>query len=338
MSGKLYVKNHLPLILLNLLGALALSLFLLATGNAIQTVLFILITWMLVLILCLTICYLSRKKRLDKLLEMAGQLKERYLIPEVMQKPDRAEEQVFYQILKMSEKSMLERIGEVEWERGEYRAYIEQWVHEVKTPITALKLLCENNRSPFSRDVLAELENINRYTEQALYYARSEHTEKDYSIREMNLADVVHGAIADNKYLLRQCDMAITVDDLEPVVYADDKWVRFILNQIISNAVKYRAPQHPALRIFTERSDDQVLLSIADNGIGIPESDLPRIFEKGFTGQNGRTIHSSTGIGLYLCKRLCDKLGIGLAASSSDKGTTITLSFHINDFITGVQS
>ena len=329
MSGKLYVKNHLPLILLNLLGALALSLFLLATGNAIQTVLFILITWMLVLILCLTICYLSRKKRLDKLLEMAGQLKERYLIPEVMQKPDRAEEQVFYQILKMSEKSMLERIGEVERERGEYRAYIEQWVHEVKTPITALKLLCENNRSPFSRDVLAELENINRYTEQALYYARSEHTEKDYSIREMNLADVVHGAIADNKYLLRQCDMAITVDDLEPVVYADDKWVRFILNQIISNAVKYRAP---------ERSDDQVLLSIADNGIGIPESDLPRIFEKGFTGQNGRTIHSSTGIGLYLCKRLCDKLGIGLAASSSDKGTTITLSFHINDFITGVQS
>jgi signal transduction histidine kinase len=338
MSGKLYVKNHLPLIALNLLGALALSLFLLATGNAIQTVLFILITWMLVLILCLTICYLSRKKQLDKLLEMAGQLKERYLIPEVMQKPDRAEEQVFYQLLKMSEKSMLERIGEVERERGEYRAYIEQWVHEVKTPITALKLLCENNRSPFSRDVLAELENINRYTEQALYYARSEHTEKDYSIREMNLADVVHGAIADNKYLLRQCDMAITVDDLEPVVYADDKWVRFILNQIISNAVKYRPPQHPALRIFTERSGDQVLLSIADNGIGIPESDLPRIFEKGFTGQNGRTIHSSTGIGLYLCKRLCDKLGIGLAASSSDKGTTITLSFHINDFITGVQS
>lgn len=338
MSGKLYVKNHLPLILLNLLGALALSLFLLATGNAIQTVLFIFITWMLVLILCLTICYLSRKKRLDKLLEMAGQLKERYLIPEVMQEPDRAEEQVFYQLLKMSEKSMLERIGEVERERGEYRAYIEQWVHEVKTPITALKLLCENNRSPFSRDVLAELENINRYTEQALYYARSEHTEKDYSIREMNLANVVHGAIADNKYLLRQCDMTITVDDLEPVVYADDKWVRFILNQIISNAVKYRPPQHPALRIFTERSGDQVLLSVADNGIGIPESDLPRIFEKGFTGQNGRTIHSSTGIGLYLCKRLCDKLGIGLAASSSDKGTTITLSFHINDFITGVQS
>ena len=338
MSGKLYLKNHLPVILLNLLGALALALFLLAAGNTVETVLFILAAWALVLALYLTVCYVSRKKRLDKLLEMAGQLKERYLIPEVMPSPDGAEEQVFYQLLKMAEKSMLERLGEMEQERGEYRTYIEQWVHEVKTPITALKLLCENNRSHFSREVLAELENINRCAEQALYYSRSEHTEKDYSIREMNLAEVVHGAIADNKYLLRQCDMAITVDDLEPVVYADDKWVRFILNQIITNAVKYRTPQQPALHIFTERTGDQVLLSIADNGIGIPESDLPRIFEKGFTGQNGRTVHSSTGIGLYLCKRLCDKLGIGLTASSMGRGTTITLSFHINDFITGVQS
>ena len=339
MSGKLYLKNHLPVILLNLLSILALSLFLLATGNTIQMVLFILADWLLVLALYLTAGYIYQKKRLEKLLEMARQLKERYLLPEVMPAPDQAEEQVYYQLLKMAGKSMLERISEVERERGEYRAYIEQWVHEVKTPITALKLLCENNRSPFSRDVLVELENINRYTEQALYYARSEHTEKDYSIREMNLADVVHGAIADNKYLLRQCDMTITVDNLELVVYADDKWVRFILNQIISNAVKYHSPQQPTLHIFAERLGDQVLLSIADNGIGIPESDLPRIFEKGFTGQNGRTIRSSTGIGLYLCKRLGDKLGIGLSASSAGSGgTTITLSFHINDFIAEVQS
>lgn len=339
MSGKLYLKNHLPVILLNLLSILALSLFLLATGNTIQMVLFILADWLLVLALYLTAGYIYQKKRLEKLLEMAGQLKERYLLPEVMPAPDQAEEQVYYQLLKMAGKSMLERISEVERERGEYRAYIEQWVHEVKTPITALKLLCENNRSPFSRDVLVELENINRCAEQALYYARSEHTEKDYSIREMNLADVVHGAIADNKYLLRQCDMAITVDNLELVVYADDKWVRFILNQIISNAVKYHSPQQPTLHIFAERLGDQVLLSIADNGIGIPESDLPRIFEKGFTGQNGRAIRSSTGIGLYLCKRLGDKLGIGLSASSAGSGgTTITLSFHINDFIAEVQS
>lgn len=109
---------------------------------------------------------------------MTEQLEERYLLPEIMQVPERADEQVFYQIMKMAEKSMLERIGEVQRERREYKEYIEQWIHEVKTPITAMKLLCENNRSPFSREVLAELENINQYTEQALYYARSEHAEK----------------------------------------------------------------------------------------------------------------------------------------------------------------
>ena len=167
MSGKLFLKNHLPVILLNLLGALALSLFLLAVGNDIQTILFILAAWVLVLALYLAAGYVSRKKRLEKLLEMATQLKERYLLPEVMPVPDQAEEQVYYQLLKLAGKSMLERIGEVERERGEYRTYIEQWVHEVKTPITALKLLCENNRSPFSREVLAELENINRCAEQA---------------------------------------------------------------------------------------------------------------------------------------------------------------------------
>ena len=160
MSGKLFLKNRLPVILLNLLGALALSLFLLALGNDIQTILFILAAWMLVLVLYLAAGYASRKKRLEKLLEMATQLKERYLLPEVMPVPDQAEEQVYYQLLKLAGKSMLERIGEVERERGEYRTYIEQWVHEVKTPITALKLLCENNRSPFSREVLAELEKL----------------------------------------------------------------------------------------------------------------------------------------------------------------------------------
>ena len=336
MNGKQYFKNQLPVILINLLGMLALALFLIASGNGIQTVLFILVVWLIVLASCLLLFYFSRKKYLNKLLDMTEQLKERYLMPEIMQEPERADEQVFYQIMKMAEKSMLERIGEVQRERKEYKEYIEQWIHEVKTPITAIKLICENNRCSFTRELMAELENINRFTEQALYYARSEHTEKDYSVREINLSDVVHGAIADNKYLLRQNNVAVTVEDVEYSIYSDDKWLRFILDQLISNAVKYRADQ-PVLHFFTVKENDSIILSVEDNGIGIPQSDLPRIFEKGFTGQNGRTIHSSTGIGLYLCRRLCDKLGIGISASSERKGTAISLSFRINDFVTGVQ-
>lgn len=342
MSGMQYLKNQLLTILINLMGMWTLALFLLANGNQVQAVLLIFMVWLLVLTVYLWLTYVVRKRRLNKLLRMTEQLEERYLIAEIMPLPDQADEQVFYQIMKMAEKSMLEKIGEIQRERKEYKEYIEQWIHEVKTPITAMKLLCENNRFPFTREILAELENINQYTQQALYYARSEHTEKDYFVRETDLCEVVHGAIADNKYLLRQSNMQIRIDEMESRVYTDEKWVRFILNQIISNAVKYRAEQ-PVLHFSAVTANNRILLSVSDNGPGIPPGDLPRIFEKGFTGQNGRSGRSgkwgkdATGIGLYLCKRLCDKLGIGLAVYSEDKGTTVELSFQMNDFVIGVQ-
>lgn len=336
MNRRQYWKNRVPFLLTNLICMVALTVFLLVCGNSTSAVLLILVVWALILLAGLFLTYWKRSRQMRQLLDMAGQLSERYLISEVMELPEQAEDQVYYRLLKMAGKSMLEQIGEVQRERQEYKEYIEQWIHEVKTPITAIKLICENNRCSFTRELMAELENINRFTEQALYYARSEHTEKDYSVREISLSDVVHGAIADNKYLLRQNNVAVTVEDVEYSIYSDDKWLRFILDQLISNAVKYRADQ-PVLHFFADKKTDSIILSVSDNGIGIPQGDLPRIFEKGFTGQNGRTIHSSTGIGLYLCRRLCDKLGIGISASSEGKGTTISLSFHINDFVTGVQ-
>ena len=271
-----------------------------------------------------------------QLLDMAGQLSERYLISEVMELPEQAEDQVYYRLLKMAGKSMLEQISEVKRERLEYREYIEQWIHEIRTPITAMKLLCENHRTDWTKELLLELEKTTRFTEQALYYARSEHTEKDYSVREMALSNVVHQAIADNKYLLLQNGVHLKVEEMQDTVYSDEKWVRFILNQLIANAVKYRSEQ-PVLHFSASRQQDQVILTVEDNGIGIPSSDLPRIFEKGFTGQNGRIVQQSTGIGLYLCKRLCEKLGIGITADSSEHGTAISLSFHINCLIQEVQ-
>ena len=336
MNGKQYLKNQLPVILIHLLGMLALSLFLMACGNSIPVIFFICMAWLAVMASCLTAFFFMRKKHLDRLLSMTEQLEERYLIPEIMPMPQRADDQVFYQMMKLAEKSMLEKIGEAERKQREYREYIEQWIHEVKTPITAMKLLCENNRLEFTRDLLVELEHVNRFTQQALYYARSGHAEKDYSIREVKPGNVIHDTISENKYLLRQNHVAITVEDTDRIVYTDEKWIRFILNQLISNAVKYRTAQ-PALRFFTTSQNDRIILSVEDNGIGIPKADLPRVFDTGFTGQNGRLIHSSTGIGLYLCKRLADKLGIGLTVFSAGSGTRVSLSFPVNDFITGAQ-
>lgn len=336
MNGKLYFKNQLPVILINLLGMLFLSVFLMAGSSPGQSILLILLVWLLVLSCYLGGAYYIRKKYLDRLLAMTERLEERYLIAEIMEQPKRADDAVFLEVMKLAEKSMLEKIAAIEKERREYKEYIEQWIHEVKTPIAAMKLLGENNRCDFTRELLVQLEHVNHYTEQALYYARSEHTQKDYLIREIDLESVVHGAVADSKYLLRQNGVTIRIDEMEGHVYTDDKWLRFILNQLIGNAVKYRQEQ-PSLHFYTEKRADTVALTVADNGIGIAESDLPRVFEKGFTGSNGRTVPGATGIGLYLCKRLCDKLGIGIAVISSGEGTKVVLSFHINDFVAMVQ-
>lgn len=336
MNGKLYWKNKLPFILTNLFCMILMTLFLLACGNAVAVVEMILIVWVLILMAGMGIAYRNRKKELQKLLTMAEGLQERYLIQEVMRLPERADDQVYYQLMKMAGKSMLEQIGEVRRERLEYKEYIEQWIHEIKTPIAAMKLLCENHRMDFTRELLLELEKTNRFTEQALYYARSEHTEKDYAVREINLIDVVHQVIADNKYLLLHNKVSLEVAERMETVYSDEKWLGFILNQLVVNAVQYRTEQ-PVLRFFAYQRQDQVILSVEDNGIGIPACDLPRIFEKGFTGQNGRIMQQATGIGLYLCRRLCDKLGVGIMAESSGEGTVIRLSFHINCLICEVQ-
>lgn len=160
MSSKQYLKNQLPVLLLNLLGVLALALFLIATGTSRQAISLIALVWIVAVVCYLTVSFSIQKRHCETLLAMAEQLGEKYLMPEVMAMPERADEQVFYQILKMAEKSMLEKIGEVQRERQEYKEYIEQWIHEVKTPITAMKLICENNRSEFTRELLVEVESI----------------------------------------------------------------------------------------------------------------------------------------------------------------------------------
>ena len=184
---------------------------------------------------------------------------------------------------------------------------------------------------------MVELEKTTRYTEQTLYYARSEHTEKDYSIHEIRLLEIVHNAIADNKYLLTKNNVTINVSKVDYMIFSDEKWVRFILNQLIINAVKYRTEQFK-IDIYSKQQNDKICLYVEDNGIGISANDLPRVFEKGFTGENGRIRQNATGIGLYLCKRLCDKLGIGLDLVSNTNGTTVILSFNINHYIHQVQS
>lgn len=337
MNSRLYWRQRIPLLLIHFLCMAGLSLFLIVNGNSIDSVILVLFVWIAVLGIYLYQAYVRRKQQMKKLLTLAERLKERYLISEVMDKPEQADDRVFYQVLKMADKSMLENIEEIRRERTEYKEYIEEWIHEIKTPIAAMKLICENNRSDVTKELLVELEKTNRFTEQALYYARSEHTEKDYYVREIRLFDVVHQAIADNKYLLLKNSVTIDLQETDDTVFSDEKWLCFILNQLIVNAAKYKS-ENPVIRIYVKYEKNITILCIQDNGIGIDAADMPRIFEKGFTGKNGRNAaQNATGIGLYLCRRLCDKLGMGICAESSGRGTQMLLSFYKNDFINQVQ-
>ena len=331
MNGGKYWKNRIPFLLANGIGMAALFIFLLANGNPWDVCLMIGAVWILALAGSLTAVYLFRKKRLDKLLDTGRQLEKSYLIGEVMAPPERAEEAVYYELLRLSGKSMLEEIEDIRREKEEYREYIEQWIHEVKTPITAAKLLCENQKGAPFRQTLGELEKIGRYTEQALYYARIGCAEKDYLVREVSLAGMVHRAVAENKYLLLENQAAVETENLDMLVYTDEKWIIFILNQLIANSVKYKR-ENLKLEFYAREEKGKVRLFIRDNGMGIHQEDLPRIFEKGFTGSNGREQQSSTGIGLYLCIRLCQKLGIEIHPEETEEGALFSLTFYINSY------
>ena len=225
---------------------------------------------------------------------------------------------------------MLEKIAEIREEKKEYREYIEQWVHEAKTPITAMQLMCQNHKDRIPKGFMLELEKLNHYVEQTLYFARSEETYKDYLVREIKLEDVVHQAILENRQLLMQNEVQIEVQASELTAYTDEKWIVFILNQLFQNAVKYKKDRL-IIKIEIQQQEDKTVISVIDNGLGISKEDLPRIFEKGFTGQNGRKGKRATGMGLYLCKRLCERLQVGIdACSDGINGTTFRLIFYRN--------
>lgn len=221
----------------------------------------------------------------------------------------------------------------------DYRAFVEAWSHEVKTPIHAATLLAASDPSPAGQAIAGELERVDGYVEQALYYARSTSVERDFSVRETPLEAVVKDAIHQRTSLLLSQGVAVELGDLSQSVLCDAKWVRFMLGQLIDNACKYRDPARPqAIRFSAERKEpgtarERVVLSVADSGLGISEADLPRIFDKGFVGENGRRPGqaASTGLGLHLVRLLALKTGLGVGVSSEPgQGTTFSLVFPMN--------
>lgn len=260
-------------------------------------------------------------------------LDQKNMLSEMMERPEFFEGEFIYDILQTCNKSMNDEVLRYRTESAGYREYIEMWIHEVKTPLAAAKLIIENHPSEITEAMNESLYQINYYLEQALYYARSNSVEKDYLVKELNLKDIIQKAVRSNAKMLISNKIKIDMKNLDQKIFSDEKWLLFILNQIISNAVKYKK-EDAQISFEARQSTDQILLEIRDNGIGIAAKDLPRVTDKGYTGTTGRNYEKSTGMGLYLCKKLCDKLQLSFKIESKEEEYTIvTIGFPRSSMI-----
>ncbi len=279
--------------------------------------------------------YYNKNKYYSNLKNRLEELEEKYLISEVIKKPEFSEGKILKEVLEETGKSMLENVNKYKRSGEDYKEYIELWIHEIKIPIATSKMIIENNKTKITQSINEELDKIENYIEQALYYARSNTVEKDYIIKKVNLKEIVNNSILKNKVSLIQNKVNVNIHDIERYVYTDSKWCIFILNQIIQNSIKYSKKENRKLDIFSKEKKEKVVLYIKDNGIGIKKGEITKVFDKGFTGENGRIIEKkSTGIGLYLSKKLCEKIGVGLELNSEKGiGTEVRMIFPKNSFI-----
>ncbi len=336
MNFKSFIKDKILLCFLLLFAITTIEIFLIPypVGNFIK--IYIPVAIIFIYIIGLFIEYFIKQRFYKGLEDTLNNLDDKYLISEIIKVPSFMEGKILKDLLEQINKSMVENVNKYKYKQEDYKEYIELWIHEIKIPIASSKLIIENNKNQTTKSIDEELQKIENYIEQALYYARSNTVEKDYYVKKVNLKDIVNESIKKNKNILIHERISINVHDLDLKVNTDNKWIVFILNQIIQNSIKYKKQdKNLEIEIYAKQGKENVILYIKDNGIGIKKGEITRVFEKGFTGTNGRLIgKKSTGIGLYLCKNLCNKLGISIELNSvQDEGTEIRLVFPKSSYL-----
>lgn len=333
MNFKLFLSDKILTTILIVIMLLSAEVFLIPYNVSYVLKIYIPCSILTVYFIGLYIEYLKRKKYYRKIRQTVDCLEEKYLFTEITEFAEQGnffDAEFIKNIFHTVNKSIIENINKYKTAQREYKEYIEMWVHDIKTPIAVGKMITENNKNPVTKSIEEELDKIDEYTEKVLYYARSNDAEKDYIIKSCILKDIITESIKQSKkYLIRKkFKIKLECDDCR--VPCDKKWVIFILNQIISNSVKY-CPENSELKFKTKIFNEKTVLIIKDNGPGIPADEIDRVFDKGFTGTNGRTLNQkSTGIGMYLCKKLCRKLNIGISIKSEKEcGTSVSLIFPV---------
>ena len=328
-----YIKEKFVFMVINIVMTLSGVVILKALKVDTYTIVFISILNLIGVFSCYIYDYFNRKKYYDNLFKNLDGLDKKYFIAEILESGDFIESNIIYSVLEECTKSMKDEVADLKRNINDYKEYIETWVHEIKTPIASARLILENDEGYINKSVLEEIEKVEGFIEQVLFYARSSTVERDYIIKKIPLKNSINSVIRKNANILIEKRVNIQLEDIEKKVYCDSKWIEFILQQIISNSVKYMDKDEKYIKIRCLEKDKNIILKILDNGIGISEKSIEKVFEKGYTGENGRKYNNSTGMGLYLCKKLCLKLGLGISIKSKlGVGTEVTIVFPINNY------
>ena len=307
-----YLEEKIFFIISSLLFTILLSIYLLLIGINVGIVILLAILIIAFILISLLVSYILIKKKYVKIVNLVDSLDEKYLIKEVIDKPKNLENKAYYYALDKACKALNDKLSDVENSKEEYLDFLDSFIHEIKTPISALSLYADNNDKKIKEEVL----KISRLVDKMLFYAKSDVVEKDYFIKEVTLADLVHPVLLEYKNYLLNYSFKVEVKNLDNlVVYTDIKWLNFIIEQILNNSLKYQNKKERIVRIKGIDDKNNIKLVIYDNGVGIKDADLSKVFEKGFTGSN-RSKKNASGIGLYLTKKLCDKLGIDIKIES----------------------
>src|SRR5690606_27029592 len=241
------------------------------------------------------------------------------------------ERKLYLDLIKNNNINYMHKLETLHDEIREQQEFVMSWIHEVKLPIAASRLIIEKSEDKpaewLTDKFEDELQKIDDYVEQALYYSRIDSFSKDYFITEVNVNQIIKSSIKKYAKLFIAKDIQIDIADKNQYVQSDSKWLGFVIDQLLTNALKYTDEGGKIAIVFEEDSKEKRVL-ISDNGIGIKMEDINRVFDRGFTGTAGRSGAKSTGMGLYLAKQLATKLGHGLTISSTENEfTTVVVHF-----------
>ncbi|EPY6471661.1 sensor histidine kinase [Clostridium sporogenes] len=335
MSIGEFIKDKMVVIICNMLIFIVIAAIMAAIKVSLIIILSAFCIWFLPLVSYMALEFIKYKNYYDEVDSILENLDNKYLLPEIIKEANFIEGEKLNSILKEISRDMHENVKYYKDMQEDYREYIETWVHEIKTPIASTKLIIENNRNEVTNKIDFQMDRIEGFVEQVLYYSRSNNVSKDYIIKQINLDLAVRNVIKRNYRDFIHKKIKLDIKDIDEIVHSDGKWLEFIINQIIVNSIKYSNSKEPMISIYSIKKANSVMLTIEDNGAGIIDKDINRVFEKGFTGENGRKFSKSTGMGLYLCEKLCSKLGLKIIiVSEVDKGTKVTLIFPLSSMAT----